>query len=370
MTDSRLTVLLLALVTAASCGKGKAPPPAPAVPVEVAEASLADVPITVEAPGTIEAYNSVSIIARVAGQVRDIHFSEGEDVTVGQMLMTIDPAPFEERVRQAEAQLARDKATYAFRRAEADRYKFLVDKGAVSKSEYEKVLADATAIDETVKSDQAALESARLDLSYCSIRSPVDGRAGVYVVNAGGVVEQNKTVLVVINQVKPIRVKFSLPERHLADVKRALRTGTPSVTVCPPATRDDCRSGRLTFIDNTVDTKTGMIQLKAEFPNQDSALWPGQFVETILSLGMQKDAVVIPTRAVQAGVKGDVVFVVKPDNTVDARMVTVERKLGESAVIADGIAVGERVVVSGQNKLRSGAAVAPAKPAEAGAPAK
>ena len=318
-------MLLLAslIFLPAGCKKEEAPPPAaafPAATVLAVEAVQKEMPVAVGAIGTVEAYRSVGIIPLVTGRLLDIRFREGDDVKKGQVLFTVDPAPYRERLRQAEATLAKDTAQKEFNEREAERYAFLLEKGAVSKSDAEKFRTDAAVYEAAVRADRAAVDDARLNLEYCSIRAPFDGRMGAYSVNVGAVVKANETQLAVINAITPIYVRFSIPERSLPDVKKALRAGNVRVKVGTSAElTGEVRSGRLVFLDNAVDTNTGMIQLKSEHVNTDRFLWPGQFVQVSLILAVQPEAVVVPLRAVQTGEKGSFVFVVKPDGTAEMR---------------------------------------------------
>jgi membrane fusion protein, multidrug efflux system len=316
------------------------------------------VPVMITAIGTVEAYKSVGIYSQVNGQLQKIHFAEGTDVRKGEPLFTIDPAPFKEKLKQAEQKLAQDQAQLKFYEAEAKRYAFLAEKGAASRSDYEKNQTAAATQEAIVKADRAAVEDARLQLSYCYISAPFDGRTGAHAVKEGAVIKQNDTQLAVINQIAPVNVKFSVPEKQLYEVKKYRAMGTLSVRVSPSRDfRSDVREGKLTFIDNTVNIDTGMIQMKALFPNADKFLWPGQFVNTAVILTQEPDAVVVPTRSVQISEKEKFVFVVKPDKTVEYRPVEVSRTMDEESVISKGIKAGETVVTDGQLKLRPGATV-------------
>jgi len=356
-------MLLLAslIFLPAGCKKEEAPPPAaafPAATVLAVEAVQKEMPVAVGAIGTVEAYRSVGIIPLVTGRLLDIRFREGDDVKKGQVLFTVDPAPYRERLRQAEATLAKDTAQKEFNEREAERYAFLLEKGAVSKSDAEKFRTDAAVYEAAVRADRAAVDDARLNLEYCSIRAPFDGRMGAYSVNVGAVVKANETQLAVINAITPIYVRFSIPERSLPDVKKALRAGNVRVKVGTSAElTGEVRSGRLVFLDNAVDTNTGMIQLKSEHVNTDRFLWPGQFVQVSLILAVQPEAVVVPLRAVQTGEKGSFVFVVKPDGTAEMRPVAVDRTIGAEAVIAQGVSAGETVVTDGHLKVWPGGKV-------------
>jgi len=354
-------LLSLLIFLPAGCKKEDAPPPAPAFPpatVLAAKASQKDMPVAVGAIGTVEAYRSVGIAPLVTGRLLGIRFKEGEDVKKGQVLFTIDPAPYREKLRQAEAKLAKDAAQKEFNEREAERYAFLLEKGAVSKSDAEKYRTDAAIYEAAVRADRAEVEDARLNLEYCSVSAPFDGRMGTYAVNVGAVVKANETQLAVINAMTPIYVRFSIPERNLPDVKKYSKAGSVQVKVGLAADfAGEVRAGRLVFIDNAVDANTGMIQLKSEHPNTDRFLWPGQFVHVSLILTVQPKAVVIPLRAVQTGEKGSFVFVVKPDGSAEMRPVVVDRTAGAEAVIAQGVSADETVITDGHLKVWPGGKV-------------
>lgn len=351
-------ICALMVAAAAACRKEEPQTTPPAATVLAATAVQKDMPVVIQAIGTIEASRSVSIYSRIGGQLLEVHFSEGQDVREGQPLFTIDPAPYREKLRQAQAKLAKDLAQYRYQQEEAKRYAFLFEKGAVSKSEADRYGTDAAAHEAAVRASEAEVEDARLNLAYCDIAAPYAGRTGAYGVNVGAMVKAHDTPLTTLNRISPVHAKFSVPEKHLSDVKRYLAAGGITVNVSPvPDSRGEVRSGKLVFIDNTVDAGTGMIQLKAAFPNADRFLWPGQFVGVALHLTVRRDSIVAPLRAVQAGEKGAFVLVVKPDMTAEMRPVVVDRTAGEEAVIAKGLAAGETVVTDGHLKVRPGSRV-------------
>ena len=350
-------VVVLAALVVGGCKGNKVAPRQTEVPVTVGQAVRKAVPVVVEAVGTVEAYNSVTILSRVPGEVLEIHYREGQDVEKDAALITIDPAPYKEKLREAEACVTRDKAALEYKKAEADRYKFLFDKGAVSRSDYDRARTEATAHEETIRADEAEVEQVRLDLSYCFIAAPIRGRTGRYLVREGAIVEANKTPLVVVNQIRPIFVEFSIPEKHLSDVRKYMSEGTLRVVAQAAGSAAGARAGAATFVDNAVDSKTGMILLKAEFPNEDAFLWPGQFVTVQMALTLQKDAIVVPAQAVVMGQKGLYVFVVGPDLTAQMRMVASDQSIGGETVIASGLSAGETVVTDGQNRLQNGSKV-------------
>jgi len=329
-----------------------------AIPVMVATAVQKAVPIQIRAVGNVEAFTTVSVKSQVTGVLTQAHFKEGQDVKKGQLLFTIDPRPFEAALKQAEANLARDTAQVKNLREQVRRYAELVEKQYVSREQYDQIKTNADAAESVVDADKAAVENAKVQLSYCYIYSPVNGRVGSLLVNEGNLVRVNDGApLVVINQVSPIFVTFAVPERNLADLKQHMAQG--KLEVDAQFTSDEIRpeKGTLAFVDNAVDRSTGTIRLKAEFANRERRLWPGQFVTVALILATQRDAVVVPSEAIQVGPEGQQVFVVKDDQRVEMRSVTVGRTQEGEAVIAKGLAAGEVVVREGQFLLGPGARV-------------
>jgi multidrug efflux system membrane fusion protein len=329
-----------------------------AVPVLVATAAQKTMPLQVRAVGNVEAYSTVSVKSQVTGVLTQAHFKEGQNVKKGQLLFTIDPRPFDAALKQAEANLARDAAQLQNSREQARRYAELVKKEYVSKEQYDQIRANADAAEAVVQADQAAVENAKVQLSYCYIFSPIDGQVGTLLVNEGNLVRLNDgTPLVVINQVAPIYVTFSVPEQNLTDIKRQMAAGSLKVDARFPPDEGRPEQGSLAFIDNAVDRTTGTIKLKAEFKNGEKRLWPGQFINVALTLSTQSDAVVVPAEAIQVGPEGQHVFVVKPDSSVEVRPVVVARTDKGEAVIAEGLQAGEQIVREGQFLLSAGAKV-------------
>ncbi|MGH8765454.1 MAG: efflux RND transporter periplasmic adaptor subunit, partial [Burkholderiales bacterium] len=296
-----------------------------AVPVSVATAVLHTVPVQIQSIGNVEPLSSVAVKARVDGQIESVKFKEGQEVRKGEVLFRLDARPFDAALKQAEANVLRDAAARDQARSQARRYKELLEKNFVSKEAYAQFATNAQTAEAVAKASQAALESARVNLAYCTIASPIDGFVGKALLQVGNMVKANDTIsLLVINQVRPIYVSFSVPEQKLAEIRSRFSTAPLVVTVSTPDNRHvTLASGRLAFIDNAVDTSTGTIKLRASFENRDLALWPGQFVTTTLKLYDQKDAVVVPAAALQTGPQGEYVFVVKPDSTAEVRKVEV-----------------------------------------------
>jgi membrane fusion protein, multidrug efflux system len=349
-----------------ACSKKKVAAVVPPVPITTAKAVLKSMPLAVDAMGSVESCNSLQIVPRVSGQVLQYHLREGDSVAQNALLVTIDPAPFSEALRQAEALLASDEAALEFKKSEAVRYGDL-DTNSVTRSDFERTRAEAGAQEHKVKADRAVVEQARLNLGYSSIRSPIAGRAGAYLLKQGSVVEASKTPLLVINQIEPIYVTFCVPEKYLTAIRAAQQKAPLTVEARIPDAEAQPRPGQLTFIDNAVDTATGMIRLKGTFPNNDAFLWPGQYVRVSLIIGEDVGAIVTPASAIQTGPKGDLVFVVRDDKTVEVRPVQVARLAGAEAVLVRGLSPGETVVTDGQAKLKNGSAVVIAEPASSAA---
>ena len=348
-------VVLAALALGlAGCGGDGAPPPRPPVPVTVAEASLESAPIELAATGTVEARATVEVRSRVAGQVQRVHFQEGDEVERGQLLFSIDPAPFRNALAHAQAELERDRVLAENAQSEAARYADLVAKEFVTRDEHDRAQSQARALEAGLAADRAAVNEARIHLDYASVRAPISGRAGRVLVHAGNNVKASDEVMLVLHQMAPVDVRFPVPQQHLTEVRRRASGGALQVTAKEPGGAS--HAGQLSFVDNAVDPATGTIQLKASFENADRSLWPGQLVEVSLVLGSEQ-AVVAPEAAIQSGQAGDYVFVVKDDGTVEQRAVKVARSLGGRVVVGEGLAGGETVVTDGQLRLVPGAKV-------------
>jgi multidrug efflux system membrane fusion protein len=330
----------------------------PVVPVMAEKAVSMDVPVKLNAIGTVDAFNTVSVTARVSGQLLQVGFSEGQDVEQGDLLFQIDPAPYQATLQEAQANLDRDKAKQANAEADLARYTDLVKKDYVTREEYDSIVSTAAAAKATVQADEAAVQSARLNLDYCTIRAPIAGRTGNLLVKQGNLITANGgSPLVTINQVVPVYVNFTISEEQLTDVRRYAQRGTLAVQAYLPSDSANVYNGKLTFINNEVDMRTGTILLKATFPNGNRALWPGQFVQVGLILTKQRQAIVVPMAAVQASQQGDYIYVIRPDSTADLRPVVQGTRLDDKVVITSGVQAGERVVTDGQLRLMPGAKV-------------
>jgi membrane fusion protein, multidrug efflux system len=328
-----------------------------AVPVMVAKAERSTIPIELSAIGTGQAYQTVSVESQVAGIVKEVHYRQGQFVRKGDLLITLDEDPFLATLAQAEAALARDKAQAQLSQVELERSDKLYKQGIVSPEQYDQSLATSTAAEATLHADEAAIRTAKIQLSYCSIYAPISGVTGAQLVSPGATVKANDVpVLVVINQVSPIYVNFSVPQQYLEPIKRSMARADLRVQATPPGD-SDAEGGVLTFVNNTVDTSTGTIELMATFPNADHHLWPGQFSNVVLKLGEQQNVLVVPSEAVQAGQQGDYVFVVKPDRTVDVRQVKVGQTANSQTEVLQGLFAGETVVTDGQVRLVPGTKV-------------
>ena len=320
-------------------------------------ASQKNIPLQLKVIGNVEPFNAVSVKALVGGEIAGVFFKEGQEVKKDALLFKIDPRPYESTLKQAEASLARDVAQAKNAEEQAKRYAILVQKDYVSKDQYDQLRANADALQALVEADKANVENNRLQLSYCTIRSPINGRAGSVLVNTGNIIKANDIVLTTVNQMVPIYVTFSIPEQNLADIKKYTGLGELKVAAIIPGDEKRPAQGDLTFIDNTVDKSTGTIKLKGTFANADRRLWPGQFVDVILTLTTERNRVVVPSQAVQTGQQGQYVYVVKEDLSTELRVVAVERTFDNLAVISKGVAQGEKVVTDGQLRLTPGAKV-------------
>ena len=351
-------MLLTVLLLTTSCGEDKKPPPPPPVPVLVATVTEKTVPVELKAIGNVEAYSTVSIKSRLSGQLVQVNFKEGQDVKQGDLLFVIDPRPYEAALRQVEANLARDKALANKAQADAVRYAELIRKQFVSQQEYDQAKATAESLNATVNAGQVAVQNAKLNLSYCYIKAPISGRTGNLIAHQGNMIKDNAdTAMVVINQIQPIYVSFAIPEQNLAAVRKFMAAETIKVEAVIAGQENTPEMGVLSFIDNTVDKTTGTILCKATFPNESKRLWPGLFVNVVVQLSTQPNAILVSGQAVQTSQEGQIVFVVKPDLTVEIRPVEVGRPINGDVIITKGLKPGERVVTDGQLRLVPGAKV-------------
>ena len=352
-----LAVAVLSLLLPLACSRRGAAG-APRVPVTVARAEQRPVPYEIVATGTVEPVHMASVQAQVTGVVTDVAFREGQDVAAGQALFQIDPRPFQAALEEARAALARDVAQAQAAALDAERYAELVKQDYVTKSDYDTKRAAADAGRATVRADSAAVANAELNLGWATVRAPISGRTGRLLMRAGNLVRANTDQLVLINQIRPILVRFAVPEENLPDIQRYRKNRLP-VLVSPSKTDTVFSEGVLNFVDNAVDTATGTVLLKAEFANPDNALWPGEFLNVRLQLYVEDKALVVPAQAVMTGQQGTYLFVLNQDGTARSQSVTVERTAAAYAVIAQGggVQAGDEVVTDGQLRLVNGAPV-------------
>jgi membrane fusion protein, multidrug efflux system len=347
-----IRLLLPALATVAACTKDAPPPPA-RVPVTISTAERRAVPYELLATGTVEPIQTVAVQAQVSGPIVRIAFREGQDVKRGQILFELDPRPFRAALQQAQALLGRDRATAENAESEAKRYAALAEKEYVTAQQNDAARTTAAASSATMASSQAAVDQARLNLQYATIRAPIDGRTGSLRVREGNLVRSSDTQpLVTINQIRPILVRFAVPASNLGAIQkyRAQRIGVTA----EPVGGGTPSEGTLTFVDNTVDTATGTVLLKGNFPNTDGALWPGAFVNVRIRLYVDENALVVPAAAVVSGQQGSFVFVIQPDSSAATKSVKVDRTAGDLAIVSGEVRAGDRVVVDGQLRLRQG----------------
>jgi multidrug efflux system membrane fusion protein len=328
------------------------------VPVTIAAVLQKSVPVEIVLIGTAEPVSTVSIRSQTTGQLISVNFTEGDEVTKGQRLFALDRRPLEAALEEAQANLARDEAQAANAAAMTKRYQDLADKGIAPREQVDTSRASLAALNATVAADRAALENAKVQLEYATIEAPLSGRTGALMVHEGNLVRANdSTPLVVINQIMPMQVAFSLPEARLAELKRYMDRGALRVLASPPNDEAAPAAGRISFIDNAVDPATGTIKIKGTFPNTDRRLWPGQYVNVTVELATQRNATVVSSAAVQAGQQGPFVFVVKPDQTVELRSVVVNRTAAAETIIASGLEPGETVVTDGHLRLVPGSRI-------------
>jgi multidrug efflux system membrane fusion protein len=353
-----VAVIFLLTIVVAGCSDSKAKQTVQrSVPVKAGEVTQQDVPYQIIAIGNVEAYNTVAVKAQVGGEVLEVHFKEGQDVKEGDLLFRIDPRPYQAALKQAEAQLAKDAAQSRNAEEQAKRYLILVQKDYVSRDQYDQLRANADALAAVVDADKANVENSRLQLAYCTIKSPINGRVGTVLVNKGNIVKANDATMVTINQVTPIYVTFSVPERSLAEINKYRSQKELAVDVMIDKKDQKFERGTLTFVDNAVDSATGTIRLKGTFKNSTRRLWPGQFLNVVLTLYTQRNAVVVPTQAVQSGQTGQYVYVINADMGTELRPVVVARTYGSDSIIEKGLIPGEKVVTDGQLRLVAGAKV-------------
>lgn len=361
-----LAVVALAVVGGATAylrwGDGataKGPPaPPPAVPVTSGVAAARDMPVYVRGIGTVQAYNAVAVRSRVDGQIVRVAFTEGQEIKTGDLLFEIDPAPFHAAMDAASAAKQRDEAQLASVTADFKRTAKLVEQGWQTRQAYDQQKAQLGQLESAIKSDEAQIETAKINLGYTEIRAPIDGRTGARQVDLGNVIHaSDATPLTTITQLQPISVSFTVPQREFERIREAKAKGDVETDAYTEGDTKLLGKGNLAFIDNQIDQQTGTLRLKATFANADEMLWPGQFVDVRLVVEMRRNAVTVPARTVQRGPDGEFIFVVRADNTAEMRKVQVLEQEEGVAVIDTGLSAGERVVVDGQYRLENGTSV-------------
>jgi membrane fusion protein, multidrug efflux system len=356
-----LGLVVLALA-GGGCGRSGGAPKAasaPAIPVQTAIARKMDVPRALESVGAVQALRTVAVKSQVDGMIAEIHFREGDEVKAGDLLVSLDQRPFENALRIARADLVNARAEAQKAATDAERYTRLDQQDAISKEQFAQLMTKAETTKASVQSKEASVANAELQLSYTQIRAPIAGRTGQLLLHEGALVKANDNnfSIVTLNQLMPIAVAYAVPENSLEEVRAAL-TGHQAKVIATERSsglkRDD---GQLQFIDNAVDATTGMITLKAVFPNTDQAFWPGQFVTIVTQFGVDHDAIVVPSTAVQTSQHGSTVYVVKPDHTVELRDVKITRTAGDTMLLGEGVQAGDTVVTDGQLRLLPGVKV-------------
>jgi multidrug efflux system membrane fusion protein len=369
---SSIGILYVILASAACSGSAETAPPAGGgggrgggrggaagpVPIAVGKVVQKPMPVEVQAIGTVEPARTVTVRAQITGELTSVNFKEGDDVQAGQVLFSLDRRPFEAALKQAEANLARDVAQAENAAAQAKRTNELAERGIATREQVGTANSGSQAAEAIVGADRAAIDNARVQLQYATIAAPITGRTGTLMVHPGNLVRANDTTpLVVINQLAPINVSFAVPEAQLTSLKRYLAEGGVHVNVQQPGESAKPVAGRIAFIDNSVDPTTGTIKVKGVFENVDHRLWPGQYVNVIVTLATDSKALVVPTPAVQQGPQGTYVYVIKPDQTADLRPVKVGRTNGDQTIITDGVTEGETIVTDGHLRLVPGSRV-------------
>jgi multidrug efflux system membrane fusion protein len=322
----------------------------------VAAAVQKTIPVQMNAMGRVEAFQTISVRSQITAQIRKVLFKEGQDVKKGDLLLELDCRTYEAALRQAEANLVRDRAQARYAEEQSRRYADLMKKDYVARELYDQIQANSAALEATVKADEAVVESSRVQMQYCSIYSPIGGRTGSLKVNQGNIVKADDTELLTINQIQPINVAFAIPEKDLPRVKKYIPEKKLEVDAFIPG-EDRPEKGELTFVDNAIDAATGTITLKGTFSNKEKRLVPGQFVNVVLTLATEPNSILVPSQGVEQGQTGQYVYVVKPDSTVEMRPVTIGVEIKGETMILKGIKAGERVVTDGQMRLLPGSKV-------------
>ncbi len=327
------------------------------VPVRVAEAAVKPTPVEFDTIGTAQTIASVSVKSRLDAVIDKVLVQDGQFVKAGDVMFQLDSRAAEAQLHQAEATLARDQATFANAQRDVERYKPLVSKDFVSHQQFDTSTTTAKALEATVQADQAQVENAKVLLSYYTITAPIDGRVGMVAIKRGNSLKSNDLPLASINQIQPIYVSFALPQNQLPELRAAMKQDSVTVRVLPQGDKGAPVEGKVAFFDNSIDATSGTISVRATFSNDEQRLWPGQFVNVMVLVRTDADALVVPPAAIQVGQQGNYVFVIKDDNTAETRLVTVDRTVGGQAVISKGLSPGEKVAIDGQLRLNDGVRV-------------
>ena len=357
LNDNRVCLVLGAIALLTSCSRrtpASAAASAAMAPVAVAQVMERDVPAEIRAIGSVQAYSTVTVRSQVTGQLMKTHFREGDKVKTGDLMFTIDPRPSQAALNQAQADLAQAEAKLEQAQRDWERAQKLGPSEALAQSTYDGYRAAWEAAQAALLANRAAVSNAALNLEFTSIRSPIDGRTGAVLIKDGNIIKAEDDQIVTINQVQPIYVTFSVPEQELPAIRDRMKNGRLGVRAEVAGLDAGVTGGELNFVNNAVDPNTGTISLRAVFPNQQETLWPGQFVNAVLTVDVQTNAIVVPSQAVENGQQGDFVFVVNSDLTAQPRSVVVGSRAGEQTIIRQGLRPGESVVTSGQLRLAPG----------------
>ncbi len=352
----RVLAFCITVFFMSACSSEEMKPPVRPVPVMTAYAVKKPVPVRIKAIGTVEAYESISVRSQITGLITKVHFREGQDVKQGDVLLVLDNRTYIAALKQAEANVARDRAQAAKAREDLKRYALLLEKDYVAREQYDQVRADLASLEATVKADDAAVESARVMLQYCTITSPISGRTGRLQVDQGNIVKANDVEILTINRIQPVHVAFAVPEKDLSRVRKHTGESTLSVDAFISG-EERPEKGELSFVDNAVDRTTGTITLKAVFDNAERRLVPGQFVDVVLVLAVVPDAVVVPGQGIDQGQAGPYVYIIGKDSKAEMRQVVTGEDISGETVILKGIQAGDEVVIDGQLRLTPGAQV-------------
>ena len=351
-----LIILIIVMTGIFACSSKKQKPANPPVPVMIETVNQKTIPITLSGIGNVEAYQSISIKAQITGLITKVHFTQGQDVKKGDPLLDLDCRSVEAELKKAQANLLKDMAEAENARVEYKRYARLIEKNYVARQEYDRAVTNLEALEATLKADKAIVDSNRVQMQYCSIYSPIDGRTGALKVDQGNIANANDTEITTINQIQPVKVSFAIPEKDLVDIKKYMTNSRLQMQAFISGDTHP-EVGELNFVDNFIDKTTGTIILKGVFANKDKKLLPGQYVEVVLNLASENNAILVPTQSIEQSQEGQFVYVIMPSLTVEMRTVTIGRTFQNETVILKGLKPGEKVVTDGQMQLKPGTKV-------------